>query len=325
MTETFETALVWPDFMERIDAHPYGLLMFDPFDPKKHVDITEQIFSEGPSQGSLFAYLYRRFGPPNGHSDSYKNLATWNLSVGVDDAWLRVTPSGGGEGHLSFDLMIPHDVADAGNKYRRGRLADWGYEQEVFEAFLQQHKLVPSWSNAVESPNLVEKRSQCLPDAAPNVAFIDAAMRHLPSGDPRCKEALTLIKAFRTSHYCPSKYEPANPEEWSDEHPLKPYLLGALATLRDLTRPVEIGDGHIDPYGQVPGGEDIDLDLAVPAFESGNFACPQSALDNIDSLTDVIDTVAELGGGDLKAGLESLRQVVTERKAEDPAASGPTP
>jgi hypothetical protein len=98
-----------------------------------------------------------------------------------------------------------------------------------------------------------------------------------------------------------------------------------LATLRDLTRPVEIGGSYINPYGEVGEDEDIDLDQAAPAFESGNFACPQSALDNIDSLTGVIDTVAELGGGDLKAGLESLRQVVAERKDEASATSNPTP
>ena len=321
MTKPSRTKLAWPSIEDRLDSTPYSLLGYYELEAEKHVDQTERAFPKAPPQGGLFAYMFRRFGPPNADSDPYKNLASWNLDIGLEDAWLRVTPSGSDMGSLSFDLMVHHDVIDARRTYIHARMADWSDEQIAFEAFLKKHDMRPRWANAKGSPDLVDALNERMPAEAPTVAFLKAANSRLPQADARRDTAHKLILAFCHSPDCPSYHEPASPEEWDEDHPMKPYLMATLATLQDLTRPVEMADYHIDPYGKVDD-DDVDYDETVAPFGGEGFTLPKPAHEAPDYAEAAIKKVAALGDGDLKAGYEALQRLLEQAEDLKPSSGG---
>ena len=57
------------------------------FDPSKYAAST---FSDELCYGKLFAYLFRRFGPPMAGWDHYKEIACYYLTTPMDGVWLRV-------------------------------------------------------------------------------------------------------------------------------------------------------------------------------------------------------------------------------------------
>lgn len=77
----------------------------------------QEVFGETPKDSglTLFAYLWRRFGPPEHGCDDYKSLACWVLTTPMEGAYLSLTPSGSAI-EYSVGHLVTHDLGERINK-----------------------------------------------------------------------------------------------------------------------------------------------------------------------------------------------------------------
>jgi len=57
-------------------------------------EIAKNILGEKVSSGDMFLYLYRRFGPPTSHGDTYKSAADYYLSTPMPGLYIRISATG---------------------------------------------------------------------------------------------------------------------------------------------------------------------------------------------------------------------------------------
>lgn len=75
--------------------------------------LAEGILGKDMSYGTLFAYLYRRFGPPPYGCDEYKEIANWVLTTPQKGIVLIVSPRPSGT-RCSFGYCLRRDMAPDG-------------------------------------------------------------------------------------------------------------------------------------------------------------------------------------------------------------------
>lgn len=266
--------------------------------------LTTSVLGETVPQGSLFAYLFRRFGFPNAGSDNYKELATYRLSTPRDDMVLRITPYAQGDPDISFSFLAPAQICTAARDWpyrhraaHEARFRDFidalpapGWAENWIAQCLQDPVLMPpsrgelTLSGTLTALMMLKRRLERDGGEDPRVAWLDRQEEIFNSRDPRPD----------------AEWRTADWHSWPDEDPLKPYALAAEHTLRDLQVPIFIRDCAIDIYGPVeaPGPDAI----ATPARSAGY---PGGQLSNVDpdAFARIHRAVLDLGNGDPVQGM----------------------
>ncbi len=67
-------------------------------------DAAKSILGDKVSSGDMFLYLYRRFGPPSSHGDTFKSAGDYYLTTPMQGVYLRISATGNDwtEGFFGF-------------------------------------------------------------------------------------------------------------------------------------------------------------------------------------------------------------------------------
>jgi hypothetical protein len=269
------------DHLIGIETHvPTGERYEDSF------DVVVRTLGDTVPQGSLFAYLFRRFGHPNKSSDPDKNLVSYLLTTTSPDMLLRITPYAGGDTSISFEFMVPHHVRSVCDDWMsRSRDA----HRTAFHDWIEAEDRVPEWADeligdfgTLEWPLLegVEGWRRMMTPIAilayPGVRDGDSEGRTTAirwyEGVRDDFEALFPVPA--------ADWRKPDVDAWDDADPLKPIVRAMEETLRDLLRPVWIRDTAIGIHGRI---DEDDLDDQPESAESAPSAgFPLGMLGNED-------------------------------------------
>ena len=247
------------------------------------VKLEELAIGESIPQGSLFAYLFRRFGHPNMSSDDYKELCRYILTTEHPEMLMSIVPYAGGNTSISISFHVPHAVAEACRQYpmrareerdlaflhwieSEGRLPE-NYEEIAAEARKQGWPVradAPEWSAMMAPISYAAYQFKGKDDGSEPpepVAWYNALAEEYERVNPTPAD----------------EYRSADWTQWDDEDPLKPFAAAIFETLEDLKRPVGIRDVDIDPWGEHDGSLS---DRSVEASSSAGY--PSGMLGNVD-------------------------------------------
>jgi hypothetical protein len=214
-----------------------------------------------PNGAWLFAYMFRRFGPPNSISDDHKNLASWCITTPKRGCYLCVTPYLGDDGSenqrtLSFSYIIENDLYSKAQKAPPAIRREWRlYWNKIFRwaenrgisivgnKDLDRRKPLNNhafgedtpdntkrwlvWSNQRDKPRPVELNFRLL--------------KTLPIWI-----ASDISRAYKKSH--PNSRRPGHPHE--NPTVIKQIEKAITTTLRDLMRPTYVRDLSFDANGR---------------------------------------------------------------------------
>jgi hypothetical protein len=246
--------------------------IFEPRNP-----VLESLSRPKLDYGHLFTYCFRRFGYPNGASDSYKEIAQWNLTTPHKDMVLIVRPSVLPEPHFNIFFAVPQELFWACTNWERAdldawwkRKLDWAEKQglpdwipEVLESYqaASKHFSEATWRDiylmhiVFHEPRKDDKPSPSIRERSAGQMKIDAMFTEFASKVAGYKE-IEASPGFRK--------RPATLEDWAENDPLKPLAKAAIVALSDLSTPVRVRDSAINAFG-------------VSEYEEGTVDEPASA------------------------------------------------
>lgn len=204
--------------------------------------------------GSLFAYLFRRFGCPLHGWNGTAELCRYVLTTPRVDLFLSVVPRIDGRTDLGLSFLGPAPLAQAAEEYLHAGLRHW--EER---ALAHQSRLgMPAW---------LRKRALARCGTAPmptvgsraDLQMWRAVLQLEPGGAApvkrraqsfldRCQAAYAQVEAPPAPQVRPQALG-----DWDEADPLKPYALAAVRTLVSLKREVRVGDVAIDVFGARAG------------------------------------------------------------------------
>jgi hypothetical protein len=268
---------------------------------------------ENVPQGSLFAYLFRRFGYPNRGWDDNKELANYTLETPKDDMFLRIAPYAGGSPDISFQFMINMDAIQTLRDY------PWRHviaHREAFLDWLERPGNQPHWVKAWITE--AAKRGLVFPTPGQPATFRDTIaglqrLAHLDKEkrvrDERSKWIEKMEAAFNADVPKPKpEYRSMNWLSWSHQDPMKDYVSAAVQSLQDLKRPVWVQDCAITIYGHNTDDKD-ELMEAESAICAGY---PSGDLGNVDpaGFAKLHGMINRLGKGDSRAGIAKATEIL---------------
>lgn len=299
------------------------------------VKLIDEAIGESLPQGSLFAYLFRRFGFPNTGSDDFKELCRYYITTTHPDMIMSIVPYSGGDSSISIKFMVPHETRAACDEwYQRSRNA----RQERFMAWIEEQGRVPEWADRF----LAGLKEQGWPVPTED------------SGWKRIMPALGMLSALRenssrivetpeeTSWHEGVKrdyakietegdpgvdYRDPDWQNWDEDDPMKPYAEAIHYTLQDLRRPVWIRDCAIDPWGpcEEPDEEEDteEEEEEGKVLSSADYAevagYPCGALGNFDPIgyCRLQDAIIEEGAGDPVKGIAAVQSILDVRRKDE--------
>jgi len=253
-----------------------------------HRDRVAKILKKG-DYASLFAYLWRRFGPPVHGWDDHKEMVRYFLTTPMEGVLLGFDCSPGGldlsvSYGLSEDLMRKCDIYERGgcDRWRLGFMTHCCLHPSIFSHMMLAYDVItfargypahtcftrdPFWA----SPN---KRQMVLSEFRKYVDRVGPPPT-IRRGDPfdDVPPVAELPEPFRS-------------------------ILGAIeATARDLLRPVNVRDVYINAVGEIPDEKLGRLKAVYPSGRAG-FGCSPQLLDAGDSWLTLRKRIDALGGVD---------------------------
>lgn len=230
--------------------------IFEPRNP-----VLESLPTPKIDYGHLFTYCFRRFGYPNGASDSYKDIAQWNLTTPHKDMVLIVRPSVLPEPHFNIFFAVPQELFWACMNWERAELDAW-WKRKLDWAEKQG---LPDWIPEF----LADYQASMFPKATWRDMYRGHIVFHEPrkDGEPgpsirarsaeRMKidamftEFATKVAGYKDIEARPGfRKRPATLEDWDQNDPLKPLAKAAIVALSDLSTPVRIRDAAINAFGE---------------------------------------------------------------------------
>lgn len=273
--------------------------------------IIGSVFEKDIPYGSLFAYCFRRFGYPNFGWDGYKDLTSYLLTTPLPNLFLRVSPDIQDINSISLHFLVEKSTLVDVIRYTkadqdtwRARMLDWAEKRGL-----------PDWMDEWMSfyKTIAQSHFQnTLPSASwkETIPFLYS----FGAEGSRERKLCRLIHKFWQSineeyisiEPLPDwRHRSPDVSSWNDDDPLKPIAQAALVALKDLRTPVSVRDGLIDIYGVVSGASKV-LEAApsagYPSGALGNHAPAEFA--------DLHRLIAEVGSGDIKAGIEKVTEIV---------------
>lgn len=204
--------------------------------------------------GQMLGYLFRRFGYPERGWDGYKEMCCYALTTPHPRLALMVRLTACPEPYLNLSLLTDEELhwEIRGDKAR----AQWRAEMVTWFEAAQQY---PDWLDDVvvkvaaehgitEGEVTQEDRRLILFEHG--VWFMGPGPEDRPKHYQRVGELLSQIwKDYEK--VCPRPRPPKRSQNWRawpDSDPLKAMARAAEIALRDLSRPVHVRDGAVDPY-----------------------------------------------------------------------------
>lgn len=289
------------------------------------VDLLKEVLGDGITQGSLFAYLYRRFGFPNTGSDPERELARYVLSTPHPHMAMVVSPHVSKSLSLSFRFLVDLKVISA--------CRDWPWrhvmaQRERAKEWVADEVRRPEWADAwvrkcQESGYIIVGHI----DPEVGVTFrqtidalrMDAYMRrNAESQDERHIWIRSMMAEYEKIEPEPKpEYRTADWRSWPDEDPLKAYVVAAEQTLRDLQRPVGIRDTEITIYGPA---KTVASKNAADEAESAGVGAGAVVNADPDLFVELHQAIHELGKGDLAAGMKAVLEKLDRAPAPEGSA-----
>lgn len=143
--------------------------------------IAIEVFGEVLHFGALFAYLYRRFGPPNYNGDDHKEIAAYTLTTPLDDVFLNISIKAQTDTKFLFRYLVSQDIAREIGREARQPMEAW---KQAFEAWGATQKAdMASWKVRTElAQRFIVETGTELPEATRRHS--EGSLGH------RCEEAL---------------------------------------------------------------------------------------------------------------------------------------
>lgn len=298
-------------------------------------DLVEEGIGPIIPQGSLFAYLFRRFGFPNRSSDSYKELAAYLLTTSHPKMLMGITPYAGGDTHLSFSFLLEDKTVDMLREWPlRARRA----HEAAFPDWLEKSGLIPDWMD--DARREAVKQGYCAPtqlkadltQVLKMLHFLGWKAEREGQSDPRVEWHRRVRERYESEHPLPPVVTRSEDwQDWADDDPMKPYACAIIETLTELTRPVWIRDVPIDPWGRMSDdaaaeriealGGDPEEDDTTPVAASAGYSAGWLANHDPEGHAGLMNLVHHLGGGDTKAGFAKATAMINAAMESEASAS----
>jgi len=301
-------------------------------------DLVDEAIGPVVPQGSLLAYLLRRFGFPNRPSDPYKEIATYLLTTSHPGMLMGITPYAGGDSSLSFRFLVEDNKAD---DLRRWPLRARHAHSDAFPGWLEENDLLPDWmddarkeaaANSYCAPN---KLMADIPDVLRMISMFAWRAEREGKTDERVEWQKQMRERYESEYPVPPvETRSEDWQDWSEDDPLKPYARAIMETLTEFTRPVWVRDVPIDPWGRMEDdtaaeriealGGDPEEDEQTPVPEVAGYGVGWLANQDPQGHADLMGLVHALGGGDTKAGFAKANALLAkahETEAHDDFAA----
>lgn len=252
-------------------------------------DIAERVLGSEIQQGSLFTYLFRRFGNPNKGSDPDKELAAYLLTTTRPDMLLKISPYAGGNVSISFTFLVSHEVRRICDDWMR---RDRDAHQAAFLDWIETENRVPAWAD--EAAEAMSQGEWPVLEGVTGWRRMMTGIAMMSYLGVREDDNAGKAEAIRWFQSVRADYEALHPippvqwrgddvAAWEDDDPKKPYAEAMAETLRDLLRPVWIRDSAIGIYGAIDEEHPEALGNAGPDADSASSAgYPSGDLGNQD-------------------------------------------
>ena len=293
----------------RYKALSFGVFIDDPENEFVLSDpvIASAIGDEVP-YGSLFAYLFRRFGYPNYGWDNYKELTKYRLTTPHPDLILEVVPFVGDTSVLSFSFFLAEQSWATIEAYDQKdgtawlqRAFDWRESQGLPD-------WMPTWIQFVNE-TLRPKWRHLGPDIT---KWGDAISYALPLGKPedpyyQLSKSAWEFRAKLLDGYAQIEARPkyvARNKDWNlwpKEDPLLPFVEAARIALLDLRRPVRVRDSAINAFGETEPTRNTLKEPPVAGKPSGDLANRAP-----EEFVKLHQLVLKLGKGNAKKGIAKV-------------------
>lgn len=291
-------------FLKGVDYRDLPMTIFTGPGPGTSVDLVGQFTGDDMDYGSLFAYLFRRFGYPNSGWDPYKEIARYDLATPLADMVLRIEPHPGRSPRRHFIFLVPFAVMDAVDAYpRRDRIAHAKRRLDWVEATID----IPRW---LTTDVATEFNVQSWKDAFP---MLELYKLSASQGDRTARRYTdwyrTVCDGYEAIEQRPAvEFRDPDWSKWSVDDPFRQYVEAAQIALSDLGHPVGVRDRAINAYGPLDSGAQR---AARPHAVAGY---PVGALGNKapESVCELHDLVLALGAGNVKAGVARVLAAFAE-------------
>lgn len=262
--------------------------------------------------GPLFAYLFRRFGYPNAGWDDYKELAKYILTTPHPEMLLQVVPYSGDWTCITFTFLVTEEAAYAIREYDRRDQEAW--KTRAYDWVEKQG--LPDWMDEWIKLYAQELRQVFDTAATAEADWREAIKLCLPlgnEGDPGY-ELSRKAWAFREAMFQGySEVEPrpdnvkrsAQPEEWADGDPLKPFAEAAITALKDLLRPVRVRDAAINVLGLVECPRGVVKEAHVSGYPAGDLGNAAPA-----EFAELHRLILQLGKGNARKGIARAKELL---------------
>jgi hypothetical protein len=297
-------------------------------------DLVHKGIGEKIPQGSLLAYLFRRFGYPNKPSDPYKDLASYLLTTSRPDMLMSITPYAGGDTSISIRFLVDVEVAATARS--------WPYRalhahRAAFPRWLEDNDLLPG--------DIQELRKEAVKAGFAPPTAIEATLEQVltmiglrawkanrdGTSDARVEWLKDMEARYEADHPKPEIQErSADMQDWPDDDPIKPYAKAIIDTLRELTWPVWVRDVPIDPWGKMDDDDAMDRveklggdieEEPVPYAASAGYAAGALANADPETFAALMGLVYKLGEGTPENGLtkalDILQAAVSDKTTQD--------
>lgn len=288
-------------------------------------DIAVEAIGGNVPQGSLFAYLFRRFGHPNKSSDPDKNLVSYLLTTTSPDMLLRITPFAGGDVSISFEFMTTGDVCAACDRWiSRARDA----HTLAFHDWIEAQGRVPEWADEIIGDfqrlgfPILEGVEGWRRMMTPIAILSHPVVRE--GDDEGRRTAIRWYQGVRDDYEAlvpvPGvQWRSPDIDAWEDDDPLKPIARAMQETLRDLLRPVWIRDTAIGIHGPIDEDDLDEQPESADSAPSAGFALGSLGNEDPNAFSDLIRAVVALDT-DRRTAILRATEMLTTMKAEESAA-----
>jgi hypothetical protein len=257
--------------------------------------------------GTLFSYLFRRFGYPNQGWDDYKQLAKYILTTPLSDMVLMIVPYCGNDTSLHFSFMVPMETTRKIRDYERRDYLVW--LERMFD-WIEANKMLPDWmESGMEYLNREHKTSLTWRQAFDSIGILYSTEEGKEPVSVGYDWQQEVHKAYSEIEAPPSSCPQRSYDwrEWPDDDPCKAYNQAAYEALLDLKRPVEVRDIFINAFGRVksPGRQKVLSGASSAGFPSG-------ALGNEDpkGFAEIHAIINKIGAGNTKRGIKKALSII---------------
>ncbi|HEJ2342337.1 TPA: hypothetical protein ACWLUJ_006141 [Pseudomonas aeruginosa] len=273
--------------------------------------VITSVVGETMDYGSLFAYLFRRFGYPNAGWDDYKELTKYILSTPNPDMFLQVVPYTGNTTWITFRFFVTEELAQAVRAHDDHERTEW--ERRAF-AWRERQGLpewMPDWIKMVNEEvypawGITNAEVTSWREAIRSALPLGADEDESPYYDLSNKAYqfhLALIEDYRRIEARPPRLmRSADISTWAQTDPLRPLAEAAIIALQDLLRPVRVRDIAINALGATEFNRRVLKEAPVSGYPSGSLGnCAPAEFADLHGL------IMRLGKGDARKGVAKAK------------------